>query len=109
MTESTTVSPITTLLAVPVTLSASVSQAIGESHASRLTNRLMVRIRSTVDTCLRFTEDRDEDPTATTDDFEISANTHEYFDVLEGSKISAIRASSASGNGVLKITICAKR
>lgn len=109
MAEPTTLIPLETMSPVAVTTSAALTGAVGTYHESRSKARQFVRVRCTVDVCLKFSEDRDADPTATTDDMELSANQHEYFDVLEGTKISAIRASSATGNGVLKVTLCGKR
>lgn len=106
MTEATTLLPIRTLAAVPVTGTAGLSDPIvAASYRTQI-----VRVRSTVDTCLSFSATAGTDPDdATEDDLEIGANQHEYFEVPSGTKISAIRATSAVSDGVLKITLCDKR
>lgn len=108
MAEPTTLEPIETT-SLAVTTTAANSAVVGSYNEKAPKIRQVVRVRCTVDVCLRFSQVANEDPTAaTTDDIEISANVHEYFDMLAGTKISAIRASSATGNGVLKITRCAR-
>ena len=106
MSDPTTLEPVETLPPVAVSTSPSLSGVIGDYSAAQPKFRLIVRVRATVDVCLRFSSSVSEDPEATVDDVELGANQHEYFDVLRGSKISAIRAASANADGILKITIC---
>ena len=109
MTEATTLTPLQTLAAVAVTSAAALTPAIGEAHPKSVGVRTYVRIRSTVDCCIAFSDSLTDDPVATDASMELGANQHEYFDVLVGSKISVKRAPSADADGLLKVTLCAKR
>lgn len=107
MAEPTTLEPIETL-SVSATASANLSATVGTYNSGQPNLREVIRVRCTVDACLRFTQTIGSDPTATTDDMELTANTNEYFDIPSGGKVSVIRATSAVANGVLKITRCRK-
>lgn len=96
---------------VSVTATSAMSTAIGAAPAanSGLPQLEVVRLLSTVPVCVTFEETVGGGATATTAHMELPAGVPEYFEVLPGRRIAAIRAPSATADGTLKITRMQKR
>lgn len=109
MSEPTTLAVLDTLAPIAVTTASALSDPVGARNIGQDTRHETVRIQCTVNCCIRFASSHDAgDPEATTDDMELIAGFHEFWDVLAGTKVSFIRAASATGDGIAKITRCTK-